>query len=103
MTTTLPPGRRLAWRNRRVIAERMHWPDGAVEDCEAVERQHPSWWPWWHEGGTLWRPKRGLYARPWRVNRDDKALFGETPEELSHAIEAWVPPNPWRILRPPDD
>jgi hypothetical protein len=35
--------RELRARNRRIVAERVGWPDGAVEACERLEREYRGW------------------------------------------------------------
>lgn len=30
-------------RNRRILAERLRWPDGVLEDCERIEDGRPDW------------------------------------------------------------
>ncbi|MEV6350904.1 hypothetical protein [Actinoplanes sp. NPDC051851] len=37
----------LAWRNRRLIAERTGWPDGALETCERLDEDHQGWSVMW--------------------------------------------------------
>ena len=34
---------KLAWHNRRVLAERHAWPAGVLEACERTERDNPTW------------------------------------------------------------
>jgi hypothetical protein len=74
--------RELAHRNRRIIAERMGWPDGAIEVCEKLDLEFPGWHcNYWAED-VGWS-KKGWYARPWGWRRGQKEkLFGDTVEEL---------------------
>jgi hypothetical protein len=60
------PGPDLAARNRRLLAERLHWPQGALEECERLDQAHPGW-------SVVWRPENtvpgfelaaGFYAYP---------------------------------------
>lgn len=44
----LTGARRLAWHNRRALAERLAWPDGTVEICEDLDRANPGWEANWH-------------------------------------------------------
>lgn len=62
----LPPGRDLGTRNRRLIAERLNWPAGAVEACEAVESAYPAWNPSYHAADVVAGVERpaGYYAAP---------------------------------------
>ncbi len=57
----------LAERNRRILAERLDWPDGAVEVCERLEVAHPGWCvSWFHEwkvpANSYWHREEGFYA-----------------------------------------
>jgi len=55
-----PPGRGLAWKNRRLLAVQLGWAAGAPEACERIE----------HQSGTR-------YPRP----------YGATPEDLEQEIK----------------
>lgn len=77
--------------NRRLIAERLGWPTGAVEACEWIEAAAPGWHAAWSHGdGQEWdRP--GYYAerRDWhRLDPGPRWVYGETPDELLAEIEA---------------
>jgi hypothetical protein len=54
----------LASRNRRALAERLRWPDGALEECERLARDHPRWWVVWDRGCTTpgWERPAGYRA-----------------------------------------
>ena len=43
----------LAWRNRRILAERQDWPDGALEVCESIESEFGDWSPSWMPENTI--------------------------------------------------
>lgn len=84
-----PPGPELADKNRRILAERLHWPDDALEACEQISKNSPGWDVTWAPGGDLHWTEPGYYAthdhlyrgtgpRPW--------LYGATPDELRAAI-----------------
>lgn len=82
-------GLALAWRNRRVLSVRLGWPDGAVEVCEQVERDHPDWYPNYSQGGSRARPEVGYYALPWKPPRPGQApVFGADADALIAAIRA---------------
>lgn len=95
-----PLGPQLGWHNRRVIADRIGWPEGALEACEAIERVNPDWSPWWQAANTIpgWEAPAGFYARP---NDSSPYAYGETADSLAKVIEArtsrcqacgtWVP------------
>jgi len=85
------PGPALWAKNRRVIAERSGWPDGAVDACEQLERDWPDWSVSWEAGGGKESKDPGFYA-----NRHDwhprdpgpRDQYGATPDELRTAIES---------------
>lgn len=85
-----PPGPGLAAHNRRVLAERLGWPAGAVEVCERVDAAHPGWHTNWSSGEpSRTRPRRGFYAQPYAAKRGDpKLLYGADEAELHAAIQA---------------
>ena len=66
MSALPPPGPELAARNRRIIAERTGWPEGALEECERLEAEHPgysvSWFPENKIGDPAWHQDAGFYA-----------------------------------------
>ena len=80
-------------RNRRVFAERLAWPDGALATCERLEDTHPGW----SVGYLLENRIRG-FERPagyqaTRV-RGEVRLFDPDPERLREAIEH-APEDRW--------
>lgn len=84
------PGRDLARWNRRVIAERTGWPEGAVEICEQIEEAHPDWDVVWHPENMIqgFEAPAGYYATVWNPPRDSGIAYGADAETLSGAIEA---------------
>lgn len=90
-----PPGRDLAWKNRRTIAERLHWPEGALEACEQIEQDHPEWYPNWSAGGWPIYQEPGFYALRWN-NRErmERPVYGADPEQLAAALKD-QPPSRW--------
>jgi hypothetical protein len=81
----IPPGAELFAHNRVILAERLHWPDGAVGDCEKIDRMHPGW-------HTSWRREfgdkpAGFYAFHDNHSWMEDHLYGKTPGELWVAIE----------------
>jgi hypothetical protein len=71
-------------RNRELLAERLSWPDGALEACRQLERKHEGYSTWWGKGWSG-DPKPGFYARPTEEQRG-QTLYGRTDEDLSVAI-----------------
>lgn len=50
--------------NQRIIAEALHWPDGALQACADLEDRHPGWGvSWMHENTTPgFERAAGFYA-----------------------------------------
>jgi hypothetical protein len=91
-----PPGPALAAKNRRLLAGRKDWPQGAVEACEAIEAQHPDWFPMWSAGGEASRPDTGYYAQR---RHGEQLAYGKTPWDLCLDIESHPPPG-WPPFNP---
>jgi hypothetical protein len=71
-----PIGPELRERNREILAERLHWLDGALEVCRQLEVMYPGTSVWWGIG-RLSDPKPGFYAR--RGDRHyARTFYGET-------------------------
>jgi hypothetical protein len=99
MTVPLDPiGAELERRNRRVLAERLHWQPGALEHCERIEAESPGWSVWWTDHpGREWS-QAGYYALRRRWHRRDggpRWVFGATPAELVEAIADASPLSRW--------
>jgi hypothetical protein len=80
------PGPELRAHNRRILAERLNWPDGAVEHCAKIDELCPGWAASWRHafGG---RPA-GFYARHDNHVHLEPDEYGETAGELYAAILA---------------
>lgn len=54
-------------RNRRLVAERLRWPEGALDECLKIQEDRPeyevTWFGEWRVPG--WEREAGYYA--WRV------------------------------------
>ncbi len=85
-----PPGLELEWRNRRIIADRMCWPAGAVETCEEIERKHPGWYPNWHAPNLYkgFEAPAGYYARRRGARDREPTSYGVDAAGLIAAIDA---------------
>lgn len=81
-----PIGPELRERNREVLAERLNWPEGALEVTRRIEAMNPGTSVWWGIG-RLSDPKPGFYAR-----RGDghhaRTYYGETAIDLQNALAA---------------
>ncbi len=83
-----PRDRTMAWNNRRVLAERLRWPLGALQECEWLERDHPEWTACWRHACAWSGKPAGYYAR--RHNEDGRRYpepYGATPQELVAEME----------------
>lgn len=52
-------------RNRELLAQRMGWPLGALDECREFEREFTGWYAWWSpaHGGYGASPAYGLFIR----------------------------------------
>lgn len=108
MSDLAPVGPALAWANRRLIAERLRWPDGALEHCERIDGTHPGWSTGWQEASAItgFEKPAGYYATARYTARGDYGrsfrpeVYGATPDELVAAIETAPPPEDDWHLRP---
>lgn len=98
------PGIALRHHNRRVLAERLHWPDGVLEACARVEVEHPGWVVFWMRENTtpgFERPagfhavrgqgKQRLETYAPDVERLVEAIDAAPPEE--HPVFNWIEPS----------
>lgn len=95
----LPPGDRR--RNEELVAERLHWPDGALEACRAIERDYPEWLAYWTRGNYPEPTEQGYRAVLRRHNHHVQLLASDpaTLRELVGDAQAALPPL--REDRPP--
>lgn len=89
-----PPGPELAAKNRRILAERVGWPGGAVEACEAFDATHPEWSATWHAGNDA-RPAPGYYAVRRKAVHGEPMAYGATVQELAEQVDGWPYHDPW--------
>jgi hypothetical protein len=83
-----PRGAALAFKNRRVLAERTGWPEGALETCERTEQSYPNYYVNWHDANTWARSPAGFYAQyrnEW--GGYDKPLYGEDELAIFRTID----------------
>jgi hypothetical protein len=78
VTALTPAQREMNRRGRRMIAERLHWPAGAVEACEHLEATHPgfsvSWFEQWRSAVKVFNREAGFYA--WREGENPGQMWG---------------------------
>lgn len=93
-------------RNKRLIAERTGWPDGALAACNRIEQAHPAWRAWWAPENIAagFECPTGFHAQFDGRHRSERiTLFAPTPEELVALIEqqgdvedsVWPLPRRW--------
>jgi hypothetical protein len=98
--------RDLSERNREILAERLHWPKGALKACRRIEATYPGieagWFSEWtvpgferKEGYYAWRAGtaagRTAYIDGKQVWLRRKEWYGKTPKQLAlHFAEARV-------------
>ncbi|GAA0417233.1 hypothetical protein Aca07nite_07850 [Actinoplanes capillaceus] len=81
----------LAWRNRRIRAANLPYPDGVLDACEAFDRDHPAWSASWmpENTGKGWERPAGFGAR----RTDGARLRG--CDDFRRGLEDNVPRAPW--------
>jgi len=103
---TWPSAAEMRWRNRQVLAERLHWPAGALEHCEEIERQYPDWSISWSDACAWAKQEAGYFAthrqrRVWDGGGwPNLQVSGATPYQLVAAIEAVPPEEEYGPLSP---
>jgi hypothetical protein len=87
--------RELSWRNRRVLAHRLGWPDEVLSTCERLDALHPDWSVWWYPAPGLGRPAGFCASMPDGESRrrasggwEQPTVYGATPDQLEESIAA---------------
>ncbi|MER6891987.1 hypothetical protein [Streptomyces halstedii] len=83
--TLRPISPEMVERNRELLAERLRWPDGALEDCRLLEELHPGWHVWFDRGSIPTKPDPRYRAEPPPWPRRE-GLSAPTASELSELI-----------------
>lgn len=108
MTGLHPVGAELGRMNKRILAERTGWPDGALEECEKLDAEFPEWSASWADGGGLTWREDGYYALPrrWRYTGPNPFLYGATVAALRVELQTHPAPEfglaEYRPLQLPD-
>lgn len=93
------PGLDLAARNRRLLAVRQHWPEGALEECERLDQAYPGWSVSWLDENSC--PGFERPACYWAMRAPGSGrqteIFCADPALLAEAIENAPPPADWHI------
>lgn len=81
--------RALAVRNRRILAERTGWPDGALQACEDFDARHPGWHCTWLEANTIkgWERPAGFSVRQNGETHGRNGIFRENIAALDAVFE----------------
>jgi len=98
--------RDLQRKNGRLLAERLGWPDGAIEACERLEDEYGlcvAWYPRWRMATPGFDNEAGFYAwvpddQPgyWAVGYGyvrRKQWYGATADELAAALDRQATPT----------
>jgi hypothetical protein len=91
MTELKPFTPELLAHNRRAMAARMHWPEGALEACDKIADRFPGWNPGYDHGGKVGTHEwpAGFYASHQSRRHGEPRAYGVTPEALTVAIEEY--------------
>lgn len=96
MTSPLPPADPA--KNRRLIAERLGWPDTALATCIEIENEFPGWMVYWTQGGLPRDRDPGFRAfiqvHGWRRTDVAGATAEELRERLADAVTK-LPDRAW--------
>jgi hypothetical protein len=96
--------------NLRLIAERLGWPDGALEACTAIAAAHPAWTSVYWGVGPVGRPPQPGYRATLRMHDErghrEVELYAQDPAELAERMadvdrQAMVWPAHLTPLTPP--
>jgi hypothetical protein len=80
----------LSWNNRRVLAERLKWPDGILAEAEHLDEKHPGWSTWWYGDGRGFcasMPDGESRRRP-SGGWEQPTVYGPSVAELEESIAA---------------
>ncbi len=75
-------------RNRVILAQRLGWPDGAVEACREIERACPGYSVWYGTGDVRENMPPHYSARKHDARYRDPTYRGETPAAVVAKIQA---------------
>lgn len=82
--TLLPLGPELLPANRRLLAERLDWPAGAVDECERLDAEFPTWHVFYRHAAE--EEPGGWYAHHEQVGCRGARRYGTTADELREKI-----------------
>lgn len=97
--TLAEPGPEQRARNRVLIAERLGWPDGALEITGELTDKYPGWVFFWCRDRQAFAASSrtsGMAGHVvYRQDVNDLREFAETTPELAWR-SGWKPPEGWR-------
>ena len=76
-------------RSRKLVAERLGWPGGALEACREIESRFPRWYCWWTSSpypDPGFQPAYGA-ARIGAAPLGGQSLYARTAGELAELIK----------------
>lgn len=76
-----PSDRSLRAQNRALLAERLRWPEGALQACQELEQRHPGWHVHWLGEAIRGRRRAGFHASR-HVTRHKADVYAPTAAEL---------------------
>lgn len=88
---TKPAEESMVLRNRRLLAERLGWPEGALDECLQLEEELPgfevAWFGEWKVADPAFCRAEGFYAwfagdEPLHLGRKRREWYGATAAEL---------------------
>lgn len=80
-----PLGPDLLRHNLYLLAERLKWPEGVVEEVDRIETDNAGWLITWRPEGD--KPA-GFYARHRHPSTRETDTYGATLEEIAEKIRA---------------
>lgn len=81
--------------NMALLAERLSWPDGALETCWDLEQRFPGWLVGWRGENTItgFEHPAGYWATHDGIH--DVETFAADPEQLAEQMAAGPPEHDW--------
>lgn len=79
--------------NRRLVAERTGWPEGALPACAELEQRHPGWHVWWMPENVWpgWERPAGFSAANDTVIQHEVKAFRTDLKDLEAVMAEGVP------------
>jgi hypothetical protein len=91
--------RDLAWHNRRVLAERLNWPEGMLETCEQLDREHPGWRTSWYPEDACFSATHTVRYLSFRYVRS-QTVEGLVEKMIEADTRAADQRTEWELMKP---